>query len=50
MDAWAVMRLDGKGGATLDVAWPTKAQADQSAGFCSYPVEVRKIRWETARK
>ena len=40
MEAWAVMKLENDGSRRLDVAWPTKAQAEQAAGFCSYPVEV----------
>lgn len=45
MEAWAVMRLDGPV-PTLDVVWPTKAQAEQSAGFCSYPVKVVPVSVE----
>lgn len=37
--AWAVMRMDLTP-PEIDVVWPTGAQAAQTAGFCSYPVEV----------
>lgn len=43
MIGYAVMRTDGTKKPRLDVVWPTRVQAVQSAGFCSYPVEVVRV-------
>ena len=53
MEAWAVMKLESAG--TVGVrrferAYPTKDRADRAAQFCSYPVAVVKIVWETAKE
>ena len=45
--AWGVFR-EGPKGFSLDVVWPTRKQADESANYCSYPVRVWPVEVDGA--
>lgn len=50
MDGHAVMKLENDGSRSFVVAYPTKAQALQSASYCSYPVQVVPVYLEQTRE